>query len=309
MRFQQRSFDEGGHRFTELLDQASGFRILADHAGAELISVARKKPDGAWHGYLYRDGDFSVPTDGWKNHATVMGYYIHRLFGEHSLYEGQEIRGGNHSFLRTKQFSDPEIILNGQATMRFHLPADRIEKSEYPRNVDFWIDYSLADDHLQVRFSFKNLEATRPAHLSFGLHPGFAVSSIEKARVILPRGKYRRHLAPENFLSGETVDFVSEGGPMSFKPFELPGSFLIEPLEWEESVVRLHDYGSTHEIEVDLAETPFFTIWSDLHPFLCIEPCWGLPDHHEQEPFEQKIGIQVVPSQGTLTRSCSFRFH
>lgn len=308
MRFHQRSFDERGHRFTELVDQAIGFRILADHAGAELISIARKSPDGAWHGYLYRDGDFSVPADGWKNHATVMGYYIHRLFGERSLYEGEEIRGGNHSFLRTKQFSDPEIILNNHATMRFHLPADRIERSEYPRKVDFWIDYGLAEDHLEVRFSFKNLEVDRPAHLSFGLHPGFAVSSIEKTRVVLPKGTYRRHLAPENFLSGETVDFVSEGGPMSFKPFELPGSFLIEPLDWEESVVRLHDYGANHEIQVDLAETPFFTIWSDLHPFLCIEPCWGLPDHHEQEPFEQKIGIQVVPPQATLTRSCSFRF-
>jgi galactose mutarotase-like enzyme len=308
MRFQHRSFDEGGHRFTELIDQANGFRILADHAGAELISIARKDPNGAWHGYLYRDGDFSAPADGWKNHATVMGYYIHRLLGEHTLYEGEEIRGGNHSFLRTKQFPDPEIILNGRATLQFHLSADRIEKWEYPRRVEFWLDYTLAEDHLEVRFTFKNLEGDRPAHLSFGLHPGFAVSSIESARVILPKGTYRRHIAPDNFLSGETVDFVSEGGPMSFKPFELPGSFLIEPLEWEESIVRLHDYGANREVAVDLAEPPFFTIWSDLHPFICIEPCWGLPDHHQQRAFEQKIGIQVIPAQTTLTRSCSFRF-
>lgn len=308
MRFQQRSFDEVGHRFTELADQANGSRILADHAGAELVSIARKGPDGEWHGYLYRDGDFSVPPDGWKNHATVMGYYIHRLLGERSLYDGEEIRGGNHSFLRAKQFADPEVILQDRATMRFHLPANRIEKSEYPRKVDFWLEYSLAADHLEVRFIFKNLEPDRPAHLSFGLHPGFAVSSIENARVILPKGAYRRHLAPGNFLSGETVDFVSAGGSMSYKPFELPGSFLIEPLDWEESVVRLHDYGVNREIEVDLTETPFFTIWSDLHPFVCIEPCWGLPDNHEQKPFEQKTGIQVVPPQGTFTRSCSFRF-
>jgi galactose mutarotase-like enzyme len=309
MRFEQRSFDEGGHRLTELADQESGFRILADHSGAELKSIARKKQDGSWHGYLYRDGDLSAPADGWKNHSTVMGYYIHRLLGERSLYEGEEIRGGNHSFLRTKQFSDPEIILNERsATMRFHLPSNRIEKWEYPRKVDFSLDYRLREDCLDVQFSFANLERERPAHLSFGLHPGFTVSSLENARVVLPKGGYRRHIAPENFLSGETVDFVSEGGPMSFKPFELPGSFLIEPLDWEDSVVRLHDYGSNHEIQVDLAEAPFFTIWSDLHPFICLEPCWGLPDHHQQKPFERKIGIQVVPPQGTLSRTCSFRF-
>ena len=89
---------------------------------------------------------------------------------------------------------------------------------------------------------------------------------------------------------------------------KLPGSFLIEPLDWEESVARLHDYGSNHEIQIDLAETPFFTIWSDLHPFICVEPCWGLPDHHQQRPFEKKLGIQVVPPQATLSRSCSIRF-
>jgi galactose mutarotase-like enzyme len=310
MRFEQRSFEKEGRRFTELVDQGNGFRILADHAGAELISLARRNPDGAWYGYLYRDGDFSAPPDGWKNHATVMGYYIHRLLGERSLYEGEEIRGGNHSFLRTKQFSDPEVTLNdSSATLHFHLPSDRIKKSEYPRKVDFSLDYSLTADFLEVRFSFTNLEPDRPAHLSFGLHPGFAVSSVENARVLLPPGRYRRHMAPENFLSGETVDFTSAGGPMSFKPFELPGSFLIEPLDWEESVVRLHDYGSNHEIQIDLAEAPFFTIWSDLHPFICVEPCWGLPDHHQQRPFEKKLGIQVVPPQETLSRSCSIRFH
>jgi galactose mutarotase-like enzyme len=308
MRFQRRSFDEDGHRFTELVDQVAGFRILVDHTGAELISVARRDPADEWHGYLYRDGDLSVPADGWKNHATVMGFYIHRLLGERALYEGEEIRGGNHSFLRAKKFADPEIFLGDKATMRFHLPADQIEKSEYPRSVDFQLEYILTEDRLEVRFTFKNLETIRPAHLSFGLHPGFAVSSVENARVILPKGTYRRHLAPGNFLSGDTQDFVSEGGPMAYRPFELPGSFLIEPLDWEESVVRLHDYGANRGVEVELAETPFFTIWSDLHPFICIEPCWGLPDDHIQKPFEQKTGIQVIAPQASLTRSCSFRF-
>ena len=70
--------------------------------------------------------------------------------------------------------------------------------------------------------------------------------------------------------------------------------------------VRYADTGD--EIEIDLAEAPFFTIWSDLHPFICVEPCWGLPDHQKQEPFEKKIGIQVVPPQGSLSRGCSFRF-
>jgi len=97
----------------------------------------------------------------------------------------------------------------------------------------------------------------RPSHVSFGLHPGFAVSSVEQARIILPKGKYRRYLAPDNFLNGEA---------------------------------------------------PYFTIWSDLNPFICVEPCWGLPDHQDQRPFEKKLGIQAIPPKDTLTRRFSMRF-
>jgi galactose mutarotase-like enzyme len=47
-------------------------------------------------------------------------------------------------------------------------------------------------------------------------------------------------------------------------------------------------------------------LWSDGNPFICIEPCWGLPDHHEQRPFEQKLGIQVIPAGGKREVHCAF---
>jgi hypothetical protein len=143
---------------------------------------------------------------------------------------------------------------------------------------------------------------------SFGLHPGFAVSSVEQACIVLPKGKYRRHLASGNFLSGETVEFETSGGTMPIKPFELPGSFLIEAIEVDSYDVGLQDNGPPRQVELDLSEAPYFTIWSDLNPFVCIEPCWGLPDHQDQRPFEKKLGIQVIPPQDTLTKGFSMRF-
>jgi galactose mutarotase-like enzyme len=257
---------------------------------------------------LYRDGDTSVPASGWKSHATVMGYFIHRLVDEHTWYEGEEIRGGNHSFIRTKVFSPPEVLLSEEAaTLRYRLPAEAIDKKEYPRKVAFEISYVLSGQDLTVVFSFVNQEQNRPAHVSFGLHPGFRVGSIDDARIILPRGKYRRYLAPGNFLSGQTVEFTSAGDSFPCKPFELPDSFLIEPVDVDELVVKLQDLKERREVQIDLSEAPFFTIWSDLNPFICVEPCWGLPDHKEQEPFEKKVGIQLIPPQGTLSRQCSFR--
>ena len=309
MRFEHQCFQENGQRLDEVVDLELQTRIIVSDHGAELVSLAKRAPEQDWVGYLYRDADTGVPATGWKNHATVMGYYIHRLVGERTLYEGEEIRGGNHSFIRTKVFAAPEVTVSADsAALRYRLPAEVIDKKEYPRQVAFQISYVLSGQDLSVVFSFVNQEQSRPAHVSFGLHPGFRVSSIDDARIILPRGTYRRYLAPGNFLSGQTVEFSSSGDSFPCKPFELPDSFLIEPIEVDESVVKLQDLKERREVQVDLSEAPFFTIWSDLNPFICIEPCWGLPDHREQEPFERKVGIQVIPPQGTLTRQCSFRF-
>jgi galactose mutarotase-like enzyme len=307
MGFRHRVIEQDGQRLHEVADSEQGYRIQVNNLGAELVSIARREPDGTFAGYLYRDGDVSPAQKGWQSHATVMGYFLHRLKGEKSVYEGDEIRGGNHSFLRHKLFDDPDVLLDEAGTLTYSLPTSRILPLEYPRKVSFQIVYRLRANTVQVTFGFHNEEAERQAHVSFGLHPGFAVSSVERARVVLPRGTYRRHLAPDNFLSGETVEFESDGATMPIKPFELPGSFLLEAIDADSHVIRLQDAVWHREVELDFSEAPYFTLWSDLNPFICIEPCWGLPDHQDQRPFEKKLGIQTIPALGTLTRQFSIR--
>jgi galactose mutarotase-like enzyme len=309
MGFEHRVFEQDGHRVHEIADSESGYRIQVNNLGAELVSIARHATDGGSDGYLYRDGELKPAPQGWQGHATVMGYFLHRIKGEKTLYEGDEIRGGNHGFLRHKTFADPKIELADRATLSYSLPADQILSVEYPRKVSFRIDYTLHRDTVEVTFIFHNEERERQSHVSFGLHPGFAISSFERARVILPRGTYRRYLAPNNFLSGETVEFESDGATMPIKPFELPGLFLLETIEADSYVVNMLDYGRNRQVEVDLSDAPYFTIWSDLNPFICIEPCWGLPDHEDQRAFEKKLGIQAIPPQETFTRRFSMRLN
>jgi galactose mutarotase-like enzyme len=308
MRFKHRAFDESGHHVNELVDLENGFRLIVDSAGAELVSIAQGSSETGWSGFLYRDGELQPAPKGWQSHATVMGYFLHRLKGERTFYESDEIRGGNHGFLRHTNFDDPEVTISERATLSYSLPSSQIKPDEYPRKVSFRINYTLAGNKIDVTFIFQNEESDRPAHVSFGLHPGFAVSSLQTARIILPRGAYRRYLAPDNFLSGETVEFTSDGATFPAKPFELPGSFLLEALEVDSEVVRLVDPERQRQIEIDLSAAPYFTIWSDLNPFICVEPCWGLPDHDQQRPFEQKLGIQSIPPGGTLSRRFSMRF-
>lgn len=91
--------------------------------------------------------------------------------------------------------------------------------------------------------------------------------------------------------------------------FELPGSFLLETLEADRYIIQLLDYAQNRQVEFDFFDVSYFTIWSDLNPFIGVEPCWGLPDQQEQQAFEAKLGIQIIPPQKTFTRRFSMRLN
>jgi galactose mutarotase-like enzyme len=293
-----------------LTDDASGLRIQVNRHGAELVSLARRGADGKWTGFLYRDGDTAAPADGWKNHATVMGFFIHRLKDERSTYRGRTIRGGTHSFLRHKDFAAPAVDTGG-GSLTYSIGPGHIQPEEYPFKVHLNLTYALVvaagSPELLVTFEFKNLEPELSVHVSFGLHPGFAVKSLAEARVILPRGTYVRHIAPGNFLSGETVRIEHPGGPMPFNKADLPDSFLLELADVPEPIFAVEDPAGRRRTELDYREAPYVTLWSDGHDFVCVEPCWGLPDHQQQRPFEEKEGLQEIAPGKILTRSFSIR--
>jgi hypothetical protein len=58
-------------------------------------------------------------------------------------------------------------------------------------------------------------------------------------------------------------------------------------------------------VSLDFSEVPYVTFWSDSDDFVCIEPCWGLPDSDPPTPFEKKAGIQTIPPLGRLRRGFS----
>ena len=303
-----------GQTLDVLTDEGSGTRLTVNRLGAAPVSFARRTRDGGWTGFLWRDDDLSAPAAGWNGHCTVMGYYIHRLFNERTTYRGHELRGGTHSFLRHKTFRDPEFAVDaeGHATLTYTLTPADYEGHEYPYRVTLHLVYTLEPDGAwRTRFRFESGEPDVSTHVSFGLHPGFAVGSLASAEIILPPGTYRRHLAPGNFLSGETEDLASDGGPFPFDKARLVDSYLLEPVDTAGRIFSVDDPADGRRVEVDCSQAPYVTIWSDGHDFVCVEPCWGLPDAQRQVPFEQKEGIQEIPPGGTLERGLVVRagFH
>ncbi|PYJ77180.1 MAG: hypothetical protein DME77_03900, partial [Verrucomicrobia bacterium] len=268
-----------------------------------LISVARINEAGEWTGFLYRDNDLSMPSQGWANHATVMGYYLHRLKNGRSLYRGREIKGGNHGFLRSKTWHFTESTIDGTGSLKYRIGPKDFSPTEYPLKVSVDLIYKIEANKVSVLFEFRNDEPDLTAHVAFGLHPGFAATSFETFRLQMPRGFYRRHFSPGNYLSGETRDIEFAGGEMPFSKADLPGSIILELVNVPRREFSYVDPPSGRWVTVDLTGVPYLTLWSDGGPFLCIEPCWGLTDHHEQRVFEDKEGIQTIPSGGELRAS------
>jgi galactose mutarotase-like enzyme len=289
-----------------LTDEENGLRILVSRLGAELVSLARINEAGKWSGFLYRDNDLSTPPQGWANHATVMGYYLHRLKNGRSFYRGCEIKGGNHGFLRSKTWHFAGFSDEGSgASLRYRITPDDFSSSEYPLKVSVNLTYKLDTDKVSVLFEFQNRESELTAHVAFGLHPGFAATSFESFRLQMPKGLYRRYFSPGNYLSGETRDIEFQGGEMPFSKNELPGSIILELVDVRRRNFSYVDPPSGRWVTLDLTGVPYMTLWSDGGPFLCIEPCWGLTDHEKQRAFEDKQGIQTISPGGELRASFS----
>ena len=231
-----------------------------------------------------------------------MGYFLHRLKDERSSYRGREIRGGTHSFLRHKIFTDVRVDLGADenAALTYRLSPNEIESQEYPLKVSLALSYTLRGDQVQVGFRFENHEPELTAHLEFGLHPGFAATSFDTFQLEMPAGRYRRWFSPGNYLTGETEEIDHAGGAMPFDRAQLRGSFILEFLDVPDRTFVYRDPPSGRRVSLDFREVPYVTLWSDGDPFLCVEPCWGLTDRHEQRAFEDKDGIQQISPGGEL---------
>jgi galactose mutarotase-like enzyme len=300
MKFSHRE-DKRGDRLLDILtEEENGLRLVVSRLGAELVSIARKNNAHEWIGFLYRDNDITTPGKGWANHATVMGYYLHRLKGGRSLYRGQEIKGGTHSFLRSKTWHLVQSKTSDQASLTYRVTPRDFSPTDYPLNVSVELTYKIDNDSVSVAFRFKNDEPALTAHVEFGLHPGFAATSFESFRFRMPAGKYRRHFSPGNYLSAETEEIDFPGGEMPFARDQLPGSYILELVKVPTREFIYLDPPGGRSLVLDLTGVPYLTLWSDGGPFLCVEPCWGLTDHHEQRAFEDKEGMQRIPAGGEL---------
>jgi len=175
MSFSHLVLDSVAGPLDQITDEASGLRLVVCRTGAEPVSLARRDATGTWHGFLWRDGQVEKPATGWGNHATVMGYFVHRLWKQESVYDGHVLKGVNHGFIRSFAFEAPEVDL-AAGTITYSVAPERIPAEAYPYRVALRLTYAVSGGVFRMTFAFENQEDHEVA-LGFGWHPGFAVSS------------------------------------------------------------------------------------------------------------------------------------
>ena len=94
---------------------------------------------------------------------------------------------------------------------------------------------------------------------------------------------------------------------MPFDKAKLADSYLIGLEAVPSRVLVLEDANHGHRITFDFSEVPFLTLWTDTETYICVEPCWGLPDSNPPRPFEQKIGIQAISPGASLRRGFAIK--
>jgi galactose mutarotase-like enzyme len=299
--FTHQVLDSTAGPLDEIVDDSTGLRLVVCRTGAEPVSLALRDSSGGWRGFLWRDGQVEKPSSGWGNHATVMGYFVHRLWKQESVYEGHVLKGGNHGFLRSFAFDAPEVDLTA-GTLTYTVEPDWIPAEAYPYRVALKLTYAVAGGALRMTFRFENREDHEVA-LGFGWHPGFAVGDLASARLLLPAGTYRRQMAPGDFLDGTEEEIPFAGGEMPFAKKDLPGSYLLDLVGVPDRTFLLEAPALGQKVVCDYDDVPYLTLWSNGDPFLCVEPCWGLPDSNPPVPFERKKGIRHIAPLGTLEAS------
>ena len=145
-------------------------------------------------------------------------------------------------FLRHFVFDPPEVT---DRALVYRVPASRIPPDAYPLKVSLELSYALSEDGLRVEFFFTNEEPELDAHVSFGLHPGFAVSSVRDCKVLFPEGLMCAILRREisSTAARRSSPSPEEKCPLTKRSFPIPtwlvcGQFPAATFVLEDSNLR-----------------------------------------------------------------------
>ncbi|MBL8026057.1 MAG: hypothetical protein JNL74_06590 [Fibrobacteres bacterium] len=300
--------------YDRLVNNTTGTSVLINRQGAEVIGYdAFDAKTGKHLPLLWNNGSETLPFEGaWKNHSTILFPIVGGLKNDaSSTTDGEKISlKGNHGFARYSLFelASTSVIDSAKATYRIGASTDT--KKLYPYDFELNLTYELKGESLSLTFHIVNHDRkTMPCQ--FGWHPGFSTEmglggKREDWTLSVPEGVYKQYLVldtGDSFLTGETKQH-NFNGPIPLNDHALYCTLMYDVVNAANRRVRMFNSKLGRGVEVLYHDFPQIGFWANKgQEYLCIEPWQGLDDHEEQEPFDKKVGMLLIPPGGKISRT------
>lgn len=307
----EKEFKEG---YDRLVNNDTGTSAVIKRLGAEVIAYdVFDRKSGKLLPLLWNNGKENLPFEGaWKNHSTILFPIVGGLKNDKSkTTTGETITlQGNHGFARYSIFElvSAETVDSAKATYRIGASAET--KKSYPFDFELTLIYELKEDSLSLTFQIQNHDK-KVLPCQFGWHPGFSTDlglGGKRADWTLsfPEGLYKQYLVldtGDSFLTGETK-VHSFNGSIPLDEHSLYCTLMYDVVNTANRRVRMYNNKLQRGVEVLFHDFPQIGFWANKgQEYLCIEPWQGLDDHEEQEPFDKKVGMLLIPTGGKISRT------
>ena len=265
--------------------------------GAELQSVLDLHTH---HEYLWQ-----AVEPNWKKKAPVLFPFVGALKEKKYRFNDVWYPMGQHGFARDFNF---ELVKENGISASFRLLANEQTKTIYPFDFVLEITYALEQRNVLVTYSVHNT-TDEIMWFSIGAHPGFSMKFPCDLIFNQRENLISKILDPNEGIITDKETVVASVWTGSETVVRLTkesfdnGALIFEKLN--SSSISLIPENGLHPITMEIKDTPYFGVWSDKGPFVCLEPWWGIADfYNATQDITQKTGIRNLEPKNSF--SCSY---
>jgi len=208
---------------------------------------------------------------------------------------------GQHGFARDSQF---QVVLHSDHHITLRLTPSEITRDIYPFEFQFDVSFTLEGRSLVQTFSVTNMDELNIMPMSFGAHPAFNVSPLEKYEICFDELEQVTSQTVANGIRYDLQRQVIEGDRIRLTRHIFDDDALIFSGLRSKSLT-IAEVGKDAFMKIDFESFPYLGIWAKpAADFVCIEPWEGIADDQNHNgDIEKKEGITLLRGGEAMARS------
>jgi galactose mutarotase-like enzyme len=247
--------------------------LTVSDRGAEMMSIIKDGCEYLWQG----DATY------WAGRACNLFPICGRLTDGIYKYKGNTYEMILHGFAKVSDF---EMIKQTDTTLSFLLKANEETKKIYPFDFEYYVDYTLNKNTIEMKYTAKNL-GDNTMYSAFGGHPGFNVpldnGGFEDYYIEFKCEKPARRLEFNHcYFTDNTSPFPLIDG----KRFDLKHNLFDNDAIFLRDVchtVSLKSDKTNRSVTVKYPDMQYVGFWHKPEtdaPYVCIEPWQSVPAYY-----------------------------